>query len=367
MRTLGVLALACALVTSSLVFGKKKKSEEEETQTLQIPKDPPNAVVADTRRLSFYVSPLSARGLLSHQAREALKALFRSAGNAQIVKIRAFVAGTGDLRRVREIVSESFTERKQPIPAVTVVLAGGLPMEGAQVVLEAVAVARKDVYPEGLVFISPSPVFSAGPLDPISPLAEQTLSKLRDAVKAAGSEPADVMRATCFLSSLENVNTVRSAVEREYPQAAIAIVQPQRVAARAVAACEAVARLRWNTGTPLHLIAAKDPHGMSDAALVRAPRLAITGTQISFGFQDADAKLAFQRLEKALMAVGASSKEVAVANFYPLSASLAAQAGSIRFEFLDRERPPAGTVLPFEGLPSMDAGFGVEVIAIMNK
>src|SRR5262245_46020771 len=138
-------ALARSICILSLIFatGAAKKKKEEETQTLQVPRDPPAAVTAETRRLVFHVSPLSSKGLLSQQVRDGLKALFKQSGNAAIVKIRAFVAGTGDLRRVRDIVSETFTDHKLNLPALTVVQVGGLPLEGAQVQLESAAVAKK--------------------------------------------------------------------------------------------------------------------------------------------------------------------------------------------------------------------------------
>jgi hypothetical protein len=80
MKTIGVLAL-CALAALAGPFDKKKKkSEEDVTQVLQLPKDPPSAVVAETARLGFYVSPLSSKGLLSQQVRDALKALHRNVG-----------------------------------------------------------------------------------------------------------------------------------------------------------------------------------------------------------------------------------------------------------------------------------------------
>ena len=55
----------------------KKKTEEPVTQTLPVLKDPPGAVAAETARLVFHVSPLSNKGLLSQQIRDALKALLR--------------------------------------------------------------------------------------------------------------------------------------------------------------------------------------------------------------------------------------------------------------------------------------------------
>src|ERR1700691_5965755 len=92
--------------------GKKKTDEEPVTQTLPVLKDPPSAVVAETARLVFHVSPLSNKGLLSQQVRDALKALLRDSHGATVVKLRAFVAGSGDMRRVSTIVSETFTEHK---------------------------------------------------------------------------------------------------------------------------------------------------------------------------------------------------------------------------------------------------------------
>ncbi|HZT30066.1 MAG TPA: RidA family protein [Bryobacteraceae bacterium] len=374
MQRFGLLALVCAvavLVGPLDAKKKKKKGEDEEpqTQTLQILKDPPNAVVAETNRLVFHVSPLSAKGLLSQQVRDGLKALLRSTGGASIVKLRAFVAGSGDLRRVHDIVSETFTDRKQPLPALSTVQVGALPLEGAQVVLESTAVAKKDVNPFGLAFISGQGASSEQPLDPVLPLAQRAIDHLRSAVKAAGSEPADVLRLTCFLSSLDQVQEIRRLADTEYPGAAANYVQLRRSPLNAVAECEAVARLRSSTGAKLHFV---NPEGLSrsanfsQVALVSAPTVILSGSQVSFGFQEADARLAFQRLDKALDQLGGSLRETAFSSLYPLSAGIAEQVRKVRFDFYDRARPPASTMLIFEGLPSMDAGFAVDVVAVKN-
>ena len=72
MKTIVVLAL-CALAAFAGPFDrKKKKSEEDATQVLQLPKDPPSAVVAETARLGFYVSPLSSKGPESQARRPAV-------------------------------------------------------------------------------------------------------------------------------------------------------------------------------------------------------------------------------------------------------------------------------------------------------
>ena len=364
MRAFPLVALACGLTFLAAPAQKKKK--EEITQTLQLPRELPAAVAGDTRRLTFHVTPLSAKGLLSQQIRDALKALSRECGGDTVLKIRAFVAGSGDLRRVRDLVSEVFTDRKQPLPALSLIQAGGLPLEGAQVVLEAVSLGRREVSPDGLAFVSAQTEVSENPLEPVAPLTARSLAALRQAVKAAGSQPGDVLRVTCFLSSLDQVAASRQLVEAEYPRAALDYVQTQRGPQEALAACEAVARLRSNPAAGLQFLnpegLAHEP-GVSQIALVAAPRVVLTGTQVSFGYEEKDARLAFERLRNSLEQAGVSMGDVAYAHYYPLAAAIARQVRQVRAQFFDPARPPAGTLEIFEGLPSMDAGFAVDVVA----
>jgi enamine deaminase RidA (YjgF/YER057c/UK114 family) len=357
-------ALAAAAIAAWPAQEQGKK--EDETQALQLPKELPLVVAGETRRLAFHVVPLSAKGLLSQQVRDGLKTLSQRTGRDTVLHIRAFVAGTGDLRRVRDLVSETFTSRRQPLPALSLVQVGGLPLAGAQVVLEAVAAGNRDVNPNGLAFFSAQAAASENPLDPVAPLTAKSLARLRQVLKAAGAEPPDVVRVTCFFSSLENLAASRSLVEAEYPRAAIDYVQPQRAPAGALSACEAVARLRRSPGARLRLVdadsLAREP-GESQAALLDAPQVVLTGTQASFGYAEKDARLAFERLRRALEQAGASPGGVAYARYYPLFPGIASQVRKLRLEFFDAARPPAGALLLWEGLPSMDAGFAVDVVA----
>jgi enamine deaminase RidA (YjgF/YER057c/UK114 family) len=365
MNAFRLVAFACGLAV--LALPAQKKNKEDETQTLQLPKDLPNEVEADTARLEFAVTPLSAKGLLSQQVRDALKALMRETHGGTVLKIRAFVAGSGDLRRVRDLLSEIFSDKKLPLPVLSVIRAGALPMEGAQVVMEATIAAKKAVNPGGLAFVSAFPAISENPLDPALPLAAKTLASLSQALQAAGATPADVLRVTCFLSSLDNFAAVRDSVATGYPRAALDYVQTQRAPAQALAACEAVARAPANPGAPLRLLnpdsLPRNP-GISAIAMVSAAKIVLTGTQSSFGYQERDAQLAFERLGKSIERGGAVPGRVAFAQYYPLSSGLAGQVRKIGAGFFDKEHPPAGTLLTFEGLPSMDAGFAVDVVAV---
>lgn len=370
MKFAGLLALVCVLAALPLDARKKKKKDEDFTQTRELPKESPAVVTAETRRLVFRTTPLSAKGLLSQQVRDGLKEMMRADGGGTIVKIRAFVAGSADLRRVRDLISETFAERRLPLPAVSVILTGGLPLEGAQVVMESIAVAKKVVNPTGLAFISGQGASSRNPLDPVLPLAEKSVKDLQTAVAAVGAQTTDVLRVGCFLTSLAQAPAVRTLLAGTFRQAALTIVQTQRAPTRALAECEAVARPGRAAASPLEFVT---PEGMtrspnfSQIALVSAPRVALSGTQIAFGVQPGDAALAFQRLQRELEQAGANIRETAFSSLYPLSDSIAELVRNTRFNFYDKTRPPASTMLPFEGLPSTDSSFAVDVVAISKR
>ena len=364
------LGLMVSVASSPSLNQRRKRAEPEITQTLELPKELPAVVVAESQRLVFQVSPLSARGLLSQQVRDALRVLLQQAHGAQIVKLRGFVAGSGDIRRVSAIVSEIFVERRLALPALSVVRVGALPLEGAQVLLEAVAIEKKAVNPHGLAFISPQAGVSEQPLAPAAPLAEQSVSRLRVALRALHLESGDVLRAACFLTSLDDFDAVRSRLAAAFPGAALSFAQGQRVLGRSSVQCEAVARLREAPEETLRLVnpaeLTKRP-GVSQIAVVGPVRLALTGTQLAFGLTEADARLAFQRLGKTLEQAGAGFSQAAVWNIYPLSGYFAELSTKVGGEFSDAARPPAGAIVPVEGLASMDAAFALDAVAVVAK
>ena len=169
-----------------------------------------------------------------------------------------------------------------------------------------------------------------------------------------------MVRVTCFLSSLENLPATRKLVEADYSRATLNYVQTQRAPSRGLAACEAVARLRRKTGARVQFEPAE---GEPRAALVAAKYVVLTGTQVSYGYQEANSRLAFERLQKALEASGVTGRDVAFAHYYALAEQIAAQIRHLRGAFFGT---PAGTLLLFEGLPGMDAGFAVDVVAVKD-
>jgi len=320
---------------------KKKKKADEVTQALALPPELPAAVTAETDRLAFQVTPLSAKGLLSQQTRDALKMLLHS-NHGLIVKLRAFVAGSGDLRRVGEIAGEMFLEKHMALPALTVAQVGALPLEGAQVVIEATEVDRKIVNPLGVAFVAAQPASSL----------TESLAKLKSVLAASGIQPSDALIVSCFVSSFEDQRDAQRLMAASFPGAALDYVQMQRSPVTPAAACETVARLGKSTAS-----------SGSQVAIVSSPEIIITGTQLAFGGKDADLKLAFDRLEKALVGKNARLDQVVVSHLYVTSSAVTS-----RVVALESARA-VGTrsVLPVEALPSLDAQFGLDVIVVPDS
>jgi enamine deaminase RidA (YjgF/YER057c/UK114 family) len=339
------------------VSTKKKKSKEDETQTLPLPKEPPTAVVADTDRLMFQVSPLSSKGLLTQQTRDAMKALLRSNRGAAIVKLRAFVAGSGDMRRIQDIAGEVFTGAHLGLPALSVVQAGALPLEGAQVVIESIGIEKKIVNESGVAFVSGQAGNSVA----------EALEQMKKTLATAGMDGSDVRRVTCFVSSLDANQNAGSLIQASFSEAAFNYIQMQRGPVIPAAECEGVARLRQAPSRPVTYLNAPGSAGAgaySQMVLVHAPKVVFTSTQLGFGSQESDVRLAFDRLQKALASMNANLGKLAMSHVYLTSMAIAEKVRAVRKTFYDAMNPPASTLLPFEALPSLDASFGVDVVAV---
>ena len=325
------LVMCAAFLAAGIAAGQSatprikppKKEKEPETQALPLPPEPPAAVVAETGKLAFQVSPLSAKGLLTQQVHDALKALERANGGATFVKLRAFVAGTGDMRRVATIVAEEFSAKKMPLPAVTTVQVGALPMEGAQVVIESISAEKKAVNPNGLAF------FSA--------------QRPADLAGAGNAQEAVLVQVTCFVGDLAQLDRARAAVTAAFPGATANFVQPTRLAVDPGISCEGVGRLQKPGGSPAKLV--------------------FTGAQMAFGDQEQALRLAYGRLGRAFESMKASYAGALMMSVYSPSQPMADRAVALAPEFLGPSAHPAASTHIVEGLPSLDATVAIELVA----
>jgi hypothetical protein len=340
---LGFSVCAAILVLPAVSQSGRKKDEEPKTQVLPLPKEPPMALAADASTLSFRVTPLLRTGMLSTQIRDGLNEVVRDARGASVVRVRAFVAGAGDSRRVQALVSEIFSDRKLSLPVVSIIQVGALGDEAAQVVIEFVLSEHRDENPGGLVFLAGQHGLSL----------DASLGQIDRSLTQVSLSPAAVASVTCLLDTLTDYRTQLSAAAARFPNASINLVQSVRERGTDAATCEAIARVA-------------ESHQASAAAFTSARatliphRVVFTGLQLGFGSYLDDAALALDRLRKNTASVNGIWDSMASLDVYSLSgeASSALRKTASRFSVPDR----AITIQAVEGLPSHDASFGVEAI-----
>lgn len=276
--------------------------------------DSPGSITGITSQLVFHVSPLSAKGMLSQQVEDAIKALDKANGAATILKLRAFVAGTGDLRRVQSIVNEFFTEKKWPLPVVTTVQAGSFLLEGAQVVLEAVSEEKKTMNPSGLLFV---------------PAVDAPSGAAAIAALAAAMGSSTALRVTCFADSKAEADAARAAAAQAFPKAASLFLQTTRYTMGSRVSCEGVAQ-----NGPVH-----------------SAKLLFAASQFGFG---EDAAGAFDRVDRALDPLGTSRSKSVLIDIYATSLAAANAAKALA-------APIPATAVFIEGLPALDATMAIEL------
>jgi enamine deaminase RidA (YjgF/YER057c/UK114 family) len=341
-------ALLASLLPGSahlLAQRNRKNTEEPKPQILPLPPQLPMALAADTATLDFHISPLLRAGGLSAQIRQSLNDLIRDTHGETIVKLRAFVAGAGDSRRVEADVGQLFTDKKLPLPVLSIVQVGGLGDERANVVIEAVVATRRILNPNGLAFLTGQTGNGFA----------QAFERLRASANAAAIAPDRVLKCTCFTSGTESDDTIRAAIQAAFPNSAINIVQPLRDPANEASMCEAVGQLSQppTQGPVVWLKNAR-------ATLVNSHQLVFTGLQLTFGNFLDDAQEAFIRLHRAASALQPVEAPVEVNAF-----SLDPYAGSALRKTTSF---PASTftVQPVEGLSAIDASAGIEAVLAPN-
>ncbi len=336
-----LLSTGWALWASPAIWGQKKKVE----QPLPLPPQPPMALRADTASLDFHLSPLLKAGGLASQIHSSLTDLIHDTHGETILKLRAFVAGAGDARRVQAEVGQIFTERRLPLPVLTVVQVGALGEEAAKVVIEAVVGTRRTVNPNGLAFFAGQ---TGGSLS-------EALTGLKAAVSAAGVTPDRILRTTCFTSRIESHEPSNTLVLALFPHSEVNLVQAVRDPPNDDSTCEAIGQLSSTPPEgPVVLLKAYR------TALVGARQLVFTGLQLSFGSYLDDAHEAFVRLQRSAAAIDPQEApvEVNVFSLDPTGGSALRKTTSVPLSTF--------SVQTVEGLPSIDATAGIEAVLAPN-
>ncbi len=320
---------------------QKKKNTEPKSQVLPLPPQPPMALKADTETLDFHLSPLLKTGGLASQIRQSLNDLIRDTHGETIVKLRAFVAGAGDARRVEAEVSRLFTDHKLPLPVLTVLQVGALGEDAAKVVIEATVATHRVTNPNGLAF------FAGQSGDSLS----AAVAQLKESARAVSVAPENILTATCFTSRLDNFESVGAGIAGSFPHANVNLVQAVRDPVNDTSSCQAIGQLsKPPSEAPVVLLKERR------TALVNAKQLVLTGLQLSFGSFLDDAHEAFVRLQHSASALDDVEAPVEV-NVFSLDPS-----GGSALRKTTAVPPSTFTVQTIEGLPSVDATAGIEAI-----
>jgi enamine deaminase RidA (YjgF/YER057c/UK114 family) len=328
-----------------------KKYQEPKPQVMPLPAQLPMAVTADTDTLDFHISPLQRTGGLSAQIRQSLNDLIRDTHGETILKLRAFVAGTGDARRVESESVSIFSDHHLPLPVLSIIQIGGLAADAAQVVIEAVVSTHRTVNPSGLAFITGQ--YGRNFAD--------SVEHLKASAESSKVAPDHLLTATCFTAAMNDYDARRALLQTAFPKAQINVVQALRDPASEATMCEAVGQL--STPPAQDLVRLEKAH----ATLVNAKQLVFTGLQLCFGSFLDDAQEAHQRLRRAANGAGGNLQGETFANSaVQIDAfSLTPAAGSALRKTTSFP-PSTFTVLPVEGLTAIDATAGIDAVLAVS-
>ena len=341
----GVCLALCAVGSVPAFAQRNRKNTEPKTQVLPLPPELPMALAAETKELDFHISPLLHTGGLAAQIRQSLADLIRDTHGETIIKLRAFVAGAGDARRVQAVVAELFTERRLPLPVLTILQVGSLGDQTAQVIIEAIVSTHRMVNPNGLAFLAGQ----------TGATLKASLDRLSASARAGSVTPDRVLTCTCFTSRMEDHESAQAIIRAAFPNSAVNVVEALRDPVNDATTCEAIGQLSA-AATARPVIWLKK----SRVAMVTSERLVFTGLQLTFGSYLDDAHEAFARLQHAAAALQPVEAPVEV-NAFPLNI----YAGSA---LRKSTSVPASvfTVQTVEGLPSADASAGIEAVMAPN-
>ena len=305
-------------------------------------------VVADPARVAWLVSKPAA------SAREALDELGPRLARLRVVRLRVFTAG-GDRSKIADEVA-----RLKITHALTVAPVAGFASEG-KFLVEATVEGRRSVNPFGLALVSGQPVQVEGAGASVMPLIAKSFDKLDVAHAAAGAKPGDVRRVTCFCTSETGLSGIADLVKKRYPAAACVVARIPAIPGRTLVECESVVRSGRRPASAVEMV---NPEGLdkspnySHIALL-GPGQAVWSSAVYGSIREP--KAMFAELDRRLRRAGSSIVQTAMSCLYPAASAGSDAIRNSRFDFYDRAKPPASTLLLFG--PGDADEIAVDVIA----
>ncbi|MBL8178061.1 MAG: RidA family protein [Bryobacterales bacterium] len=308
-------------------------------------------VVVDSEEIRFQLAIPDPKGSLMeqmHQARGRIEA-------KHIFRYRAFVRPDADVGQFSGYLKSD---------VLSIVRVAGFPDKNQKIALEAVTKGGKNAA-AGFVFVSGQGVSRNEQVPRVLPMVQATFNNVDTALKGSGHDPSDVLLLTCYLSSMDDIKDVQKLASARYPKALRNHLQIPLPYGKALVECEAIARAK----KPFAFL---NPEGLTKSpnftqvAGISSPRIYFSSLHASNGCSEQGVREMFQSLDDAMKKSGASIKDAVFSYLYPSSDDGTNLTRKVRFEFYNKEQPPASTLVPFSGYEARNACAAVEVVAPMK-
>ncbi len=326
------------------------------------------------------------------QARLALANLERllsTAGSSlgDMIRLNAVVAHEDAAAALRAALADSVPESSRPA---TTMVQGSLPLPGALLALDAVAIASRGanlpvvqlVSPPrtGPSLGSPASILPAGPTIYIagraadggpSEATSDVLNQLQGTLEFLGVDRSQIVRLKCFLRPIADAPVVARAIDAHFDQHPPPVVFVEWTN-RQTLEIEAVAAARESSSRPVPAIEFLTPPGLTASPVFSrvtrvGPGQAIYTATLhgsTAGSAGSQIREAFTRLAEILGQTGSDLLHLAKATYYVADEQASRLLNEIRPEFYDPDRPPAASKASVRGTAVAGQQMAMDMIAV---
>lgn len=303
-------------------------------------------VIVETAEARFQVANPQPKGTMMQQVKQAHEKI-----KGKVYRYRVFVKPDADVGLISTVLRA---------PVLSIIRVAGLPNRDQKISVEAVTNGGRN--PQGLVFVSGQGVNQAGLMPKVEPLVKTALDNVDLALKGVSITSDDVVALTCYISSMEDITAVKSLTEKRYPIAARNEIQIPVPYGRALVECEAVARAKGPVGFVYPEGLTKSPN-FTQVTGISSKRMIFSGLHGSGACTEDNIRAMFKLLASNLEKNKASIKEAVFSYVYPNTQDGTDLTRKVRFEFFNKEKAPASTLLQFLGFQDKQSCTGLEVVS----
>lgn len=303
-------------------------------------------VVGETAEIRYQIFNPEPKGTIIDQAKWIAKNV-----KGKVLRYRVFVRTDADVGLLSTVLRA---------PVLSIIRVAGIPVPNQKLSVEAVTTGGRNA--AGLAFISGQGVAKDGVILEMKPLVQTAVTNIDKALTAVQLAPEDVLTVSCFVSSLQDAAAVQTQVTGHYSRASVNVLQIAMPYAKALAECEAVAAAKGPVGFVYPEGLTKSPN-FTQVVGVNTRRIAYSALYGAAPCTADATRAMFTALATDLGKLGASVKDVAFSHLYPNTEDGVNLTRQVRFDFYNKEKAPASTLVNFLGFMDRKPCTGVEVVA----